>query len=229
MGNDRSEKRSKIDNGRDSGGFVALPHAVMNSAAYLGLSANARSLLLEVALQFGGADNGRMLLSRAHLAKRGWKSSDMIDKGKRELLDAELIFETVKGQRPNKASWYAVTWRRLDKIKGFDQGAEKAFERGAYSKRTPISQPKETLDWTQPNGGRQNAVLNPHSGVGPALIGPPRGTGTWLPVPSDGAIQGLSVPLPRPPHGHPLEKPSIGVLSGAGVNSLAMVAQEMAR
>ena len=83
-------------------------------------------------LQFHGSDNGRMLLSRAYLNQRGWKSSDMIDKGKRELLDAELIFETVKGHRPNKASWYAVTWRRLDQLSGFDHGVEKAFRQGAY-------------------------------------------------------------------------------------------------
>ena len=228
MGIDRAEKRSRIDNGRDGGGFIAFPHAVMNSAAYLGLSANARSLLLEIALQFGGGDNGRMLLSRAHLAKRGWNSSDMIAKGKRELLDAELIFETVKGQRPNKASWYAVTWRKLDKIKGFDQGAEKAFERGAYSKRTAIPKPKETLDRTQPNGGRQNTVLNPLSGVEQASIGPLCGTETRLSVPPHGANRALSVTLPRPPHGHPLEMPSIGVLSGAAVRTLAMVARGMA-
>lgn len=132
MANGRGDPRSRVDRGRDPGRFIGLPVSVLESAAYLALSANARSLLLEVALQFHGSDNGRMLLSRAYLKKRGLKSSDMIDKGKRELLDAELIFETVKGHRPNKASWYAVTWRSLDQLPGFDHGVEKAFRRGAY-------------------------------------------------------------------------------------------------
>ena len=55
-------------------------------------------------------DNGRMLLSSRYLAPRGWRSPEVITRAKRELLEAQLIFETVKGSRPNKASWYAVTW-----------------------------------------------------------------------------------------------------------------------
>lgn len=70
MANSRGA-RKKIDTGRDAGRFITLPVSVLESAAYLGLSANARSLLLEVALQCRGDDNGRLLLSRAHLSKRG--------------------------------------------------------------------------------------------------------------------------------------------------------------
>ena len=67
--------RKQIDTGRDAGPFITLPVVVLKSAAYLALSANARSLLLEVAMQCHGDDNGRMLLSRAHLSKRGWSWS----------------------------------------------------------------------------------------------------------------------------------------------------------
>ena len=59
MANGRGD-RSKIDRGRDPGRFIGLPVSVLESAAYLGLSANARSLLLEVAYQFHGDDNGRV-------------------------------------------------------------------------------------------------------------------------------------------------------------------------
>lgn len=188
--------RSRIDKGRDPGRFIGLPVSVLESAAYLGLSANARSLLLEVAYQLHGDDNGRLLLSRAHLSKRGWSSADMLTKGKRELIDAELIFETVKGQRPNKASWYAVTWRRLDKLAGFDHGAEKAFERSAYMKVQPQKVPIK------------NAALKPRHGTEGIRIAPSHGTGTASSVPPHGAIRPLFVPLSVPPHGHPLEKPS---------------------
>lgn len=177
------------DTGRDSGGFVALPFAVLDSQAYLSLSVHAKALLLEVARQFHKDDNGRMLLSRAHLEPRGWKSSDMIMKAKRELLAAGFIFETVKGARPNKASWYAVTWRTLDKIPGFDFGAEQAFERGAYRKIDPI----------------KNASLRPPHGTGKATIAPPHGTEASPTVPPHGANRPISDPLSVPPHGHPLE------------------------
>ena len=36
--------------------------------------------------------------------------------------------------RPNKASWFAVTWLPLDKILGYDPGAEQGFIRSAYLK-----------------------------------------------------------------------------------------------
>lgn len=195
MANGRND-RSKIDNGRDPGRFIGLPVSVLESVAYLGLSASARSLLLEVALQFHGDDNGKMLLSRAHLNKRGWASNDMINKGKRELLNAELIFETVKGHRPNKASWYAVTWRRLDRLPGFDHGAEKAFRRGAYRTTFALEPPIK------------NAALTPQGGTRGHRIAPPHGTEAPLPVPQGGPMRTLSAPRPVPPYGHPLEKPS---------------------
>lgn len=100
--------------GRDAGGFAAIPWAVLDSAAYQGLSHPARSLLMEIARQFHGDDNGRMIVTLAHLKPRGWTSKDVITRAKGELLDAGLIFETCKGQRPNRASWYAVTWLSLD-------------------------------------------------------------------------------------------------------------------
>ncbi len=187
MANGRNPKRRGQDTSRDPGGFVALPWSVLDSRAYLGLSHPARALLLEVARQLHGDDNGRLLLSRAHLLPRGWKSADVIQRAKQELLDAELIFETVKGQRPNKASWYAVTWHSLSKLDGFDHGAASAFVRGAY---------------------RRNAPLIPSRGTKGASIAPSVGTRRALPVPSHGAMRVTSGAAPVPSDGHPLERPS---------------------
>lgn len=195
MANGRGD-RTRVDRGRDPGRFIGLPVSVVESAAYLGLSANARSLLLEVAYQFHGDDNGRMLLSRAYLKKRGWNSSDMIDKGKRELLDADLIFETVKGYRPNKASWYAVTWRKLDKLNGFDAGVEKAFRQSAYRQ---VCAPSQACRGTR---------LSPPGGTETDRIGPPSGPEIAMPVPQRGTIGPIAGVRAVPPHGHPLEKPS---------------------
>lgn len=131
MGRAKHRKSNRVP-----GGFVALPWDVLDSPAYRSLSHTARSLLLEVARQFHGDDNGRMLLSDRHLAARGWRSPGVIHRAKRELLEAGFIFETVKGMRPNKASWYAVTWLSLDKLDGFDPGTTAAFERGAYRQKS---------------------------------------------------------------------------------------------
>lgn len=137
MANGRN-KLSKVDDGRMAGPFVAIPWIVLDSQAYQQLSANARSLLLEVARQLSKNNNGTLLLSRAYLSQRGWKSVDMLTKGKKELVRHGFIHETVIGGRPKKASWYAVTWYRLDRNPKFDPGAFEMFERGAFKKFEPL-------------------------------------------------------------------------------------------
>ena len=188
MANGRN-RGHKGDSGRDAGGFIALPWSVLDCPAYAGLSHPARALLFELARQFVRDNNGRLLASAAYLAKRGWKSADVITRAKRDLIEAGFIHETVKGHRPNKASWYAVTWRTLDKIAGFDPGATETFVRGAYQK---------------------NASLRPSPGVGRPSIAPSPGVGSAPPTPSPGAIRSVFVPPSTPSHGNHLEMPSVG-------------------
>ncbi len=207
MANGRGDPRKRRDTGRDPGGFVALPWRVLDSAAYMGLSPTAKALLLEVARQFRGDDNGRMLLSRVYMATRGWYSAGVIQQAKTELLAAGLIFQTVMGYRPAKASWYAVTWRKLDKIAGYDSGTEITFEQGVYSK-TAAKEKRAAPACTKP---KKNASLIPAHGTETALIVPAHGTETPPPVPQHGTIPATFAPLPVPPHGHPLEAPSAGV------------------
>jgi len=130
------------NSGRVSGGFIALPWAVLDCPAYRDLSVHSKSLLLELARQYVKDNNGRLLLSLRYMKTRGWRSSSMLAKCKKELLDGGFIYETVKGHRPNKASWYAITWQTLDRLNGYDYGAEKGFIKGAYSppleKLTPL-------------------------------------------------------------------------------------------
>ncbi len=191
MANGRNNGR-KGDSGRDSGGFMALPWSVVDCPAYAALSHPARSLLLEIARQFVRDNNGRLLASAAYLSKRGWKSSDVIARAKRELIEAGFIFETVKGHRPNKASWYAVTWQTLDRLTGYDPGAASAFERGAYRKQAIA----------------KNARLSPSHGVEGPAIAPSHGLENRPPTPSHGAIRATFKVSPTPSHGHHLETPS---------------------
>lgn len=137
MVNGRNKLR-RGDASRDGGRFIALPWSVLDSRAFLGLSYPARALLLEIAWQFVRDNNGRLLTSAGHLEACGWKSRDVITRAKRELLEAGFIFETVKGQRPNRASWYAVTWMTLDRHPDFDAGALEGFQRGAYRRTADV-------------------------------------------------------------------------------------------
>ena len=202
MANGRN-RAAKGDSGRDAGGFVALPWQVLDCPAYASLSHPARALLLEVARQFHKDDNGRMLLTRAHLATRGWLSAAVIQKAKQELIDTGFIFETVKGQRPHRASWYAVTWRALDRIPGYDVGAMATFQRGAY-RLTPGKDKR-----TAPKCKKPQKIPSPSDGTGKALIAPPHGTENPAPVPPHGAIEGVLGGASVPSNGIPLEMPSV--------------------
>lgn len=223
MANGRGDAKRRRDTGRDAGGFVALPWAVLDSAAYMNLSPIAKALLLEVARQCTGDDNGRMLLSRVYLATRGWRSAGVIQKAKEELLAAELIFQTVQGQRPNKASWYAVTWRRLDKLPGFDPGAAEAFRQGAYQGVGPKAK-RPPPACAAP---RKNAVLIPSHGTESPPIAPSHGTEKALSVPPHGAIRAENDPISVPPHGHPLEKPSAVRAEAGGHPSLSLTGSRL--
>jgi hypothetical protein len=193
MANGRNPKRRGVDSSRDPGGFIALPWSVLDSPAYALLSHPAKSLLLEVARQYHKDDNGRMLLSRAYMMKRGWKSADTLTNAKRQLLELGFIYQTVMGHRPNKASWYAITWYSIDRIPGFDEGAAAGFVRGAYQK----------------NSLHKNTSLKPSNGTVISLIAPLVGTLKSLIEPASGTIKaGLSVSV-VPPNGNPLDMPSV--------------------
>lgn len=192
MANARNLKRRGYSIDRDRGGFIALPWAVLDCPAYARLSHPAKALLFEVARQFVKDNNGRLLISRAYMAKRGWKSSDTITNAKRQLLDGGFIYETVMGHRPNRASWYAVTWLGLDKIPGYDAGAYQGFQRSAYQQNSPL----------------KNTSLRPPASTVKKLIAPPNGKETLPTAPSDGTIKTIFRGHSVPPDGHHLEKPS---------------------
>lgn len=183
-------KRTYNKSSREGGRFIALPTVVLESEAYKSLSYTAKALLLEFALQNFEDNNGRLLCSMRYLKTRGWKSADVVTRAKRELLNAEFIFETVKGCRPNKASWYAVTWYRLADLKGYDLGVKAAFQLGAY---------------------RKNQHLIPANGTKPQAITPDHGIGVDSLVPCNGTITGDIPTLSIPATGNHLDKPSIQV------------------
>lgn len=188
----KKDRRSKVD--VDGKHWFPMPTAMMRSAAYIGLSDAAKVLLFELAFQYVGTNNGLLVLSRSHLADRGILSADRIQRAKAELLAAGLIHQTVMGQRPNKASRYAVTWWALDKSNTYDIGAALLFVRSAY--RATEAKPKRPPPANAKP--KKNATLVPATGHIGTPIAPAPGTRNGSPVPATGAIRpelgGLSVP-----------------------------------
>lgn len=206
MTNIRNQKRRNTN--RDPGGFVAMPWSVLDSLAYANLSHPARSLLIEIARQYVRNNNGRLLASRAYLAKRGWKSAAVIDRAKHELIDAGFLHETVKGHRPNKASWHALTFYTIDHHRDYDTGALETFRRSAYLDLKP----------------QKIVSLSLAKGTERTLIVPSDGTERTSSVPSRGAMTPnfgvLSVPRER----HLLDMPSTEAFLQAVDHQIAQTA-----
>ncbi|QWD04986.1 hypothetical protein G6720_06040 [Polynucleobacter paneuropaeus] len=193
MAKDKAQRAAR-GGGRDGGGFVALPWSVLDCPAYCLLSHPARSLLVAFARQYVLDNNGRLLASGKYLSKRGWRSADVIQRAKRELLDAGFIYETVKGHRPNKASWYAITWQNLDKHPDYDAGIYEGWKeaRSGYAHSTSLKIKR----------------LIPSKGISDGLIAPCGGVMTSPTIPSGGTIRGPFDQQPTPPNGNHLEIPS---------------------
>lgn len=112
--------------------FLALPYSVLNSTKFSALSAHAVKLLLDVAQQYRGDNNGDLSAAWKLMKPRGWRSEETLHKAKQELLDSGFLFETRKGHRPNVCTLFAVTWAGLDANAKFDAGAANRFRRGDY-------------------------------------------------------------------------------------------------
>jgi hypothetical protein len=206
MANGRNRTAKKKGASVD-GGFAGVPRRLMELPVYQRLSHPARALLLELAYQYRGGNNGKLLAGSANLAPRGWTSNDVIYRALRALLEAGLIHQTVQGHRPHKASWFAVTWNNLDQLPGYDPGAAETFRRlnllpvaglipagGAMGKATAAPG----------NGVEKNAMLTPSGGVGEREIAPSGGVEGSLATPSGGAIKGVFSHSSTPSNGDPI-------------------------
>jgi len=214
-------KKGRVDESREPGGYIALPWSVVDSQAYQNLSYTGKALLIELARQYVRNNNGRLLLSQRYLVTRGWKSGDVILRAKRELLDAKLIYQTVQGHRPNKASWFALTWYTLDRLPGYDDDVVDGFRRGMYA-NAPLPKPKPAREalfekWRDAGRGSPTKsiarkILTPAHGVERASIAPADGVERGSVAPAHGAIRGVSGTLSTPAHGDHLDIPfSVGI------------------
>lgn len=99
---------------RITGGFLMIPHDVLRSDAYRQLSASSVKLLVDLAGQFTGKNNGDLAACMSVMRPKGWSSTATLHKAKLELLSAGLIEQTRQGGMNLGPSLYAVTWKPID-------------------------------------------------------------------------------------------------------------------
>lgn len=99
-------------------GFLHIPKALLELKDFKCLSAKALKLLIDLASQFNGKNNGDLCMALKLMKDRGWSSNDTLNKAKRELLDKQLIILTKQGGLGIGPNLYAITWQPIHECGG---------------------------------------------------------------------------------------------------------------
>ena len=113
----RNELRRRIKGRRTTSFFVMFPYHVLDHAVFKTLSTRATKLVIDIAAQYRGSNNGDLCATLSLMRKRGWNSSDQLEKAKKELIEKDVILVARQGGR-NKANLYALTRFPIDECKG---------------------------------------------------------------------------------------------------------------
>jgi hypothetical protein len=124
-----------------TGGFLAVPHAVLNCPRYRELSPSAVKLLFDIAAQYNGKNNGDLSAAWKIMEPKGWRSEGTLDRAKKELLESEFIAQTRQGRLPNLCTLYGITWKPLNPNQKLDIGPN-GFPCGAWASG-PIAQKRK--------------------------------------------------------------------------------------
>lgn len=114
----RQDEQRRRGQGRvTSGTFLLLPHDLLDSKNFLALRGNAVKLLLDVARQFNGTNNGDLCIAWSYMNQRGWRSKTTLYAALDQLLDYGLLMVTRHGGL-NIPSLFALTWKPINLCQG---------------------------------------------------------------------------------------------------------------
>jgi hypothetical protein len=133
----KAKSRAKHTGRRESGTFILIPHAVIDSANWKRASPTAICLLMELARQYNGYNNGNLCTSRTVLRPRGWTSPEVITWATRELLHFGFIIRTKRGGLHMGPNLYALTWHAIDDCKGRHHCAATIASPGDWKEEKP--------------------------------------------------------------------------------------------
>lgn len=97
--------------------FLSIPRPVYNSVNFTKLSASALKLLIDIAIQYNGGNNGDLQASLNPMRLRGWRSSSTLNRARQELVYYGFIELTRQGGL-GRCSLYAITWKSVDDCNG---------------------------------------------------------------------------------------------------------------
>lgn len=165
----RKNKQARLE--AISGGYGAIPWAVLDSVSFKGASDKAKALLFALMRQHNGNNNGRLHLAKKWLYNQGWTCHENNIKARNELITRSLIVQTKWGGLNMGADWFALTWYDITNYVGLDIAA-KGYSRGAYQlcNLAPTARRKPPTKKLARTDNRTSAV--------PTTVPAPQSTGT---------------------------------------------------
>ncbi|MDF1781941.1 MAG: hypothetical protein P1U67_11645 [Alcanivoracaceae bacterium] len=112
-----TDKRARKKGRQGAASFMGIPHHILESCAYASLDGWAVRLLVDIAAQYKGYNNGDLTAAWTIMKPKGWRSKGTLNKALIKLKGCGLIEITRQGGR-HKPSLYAITWQSIDECKG---------------------------------------------------------------------------------------------------------------
>lgn len=117
MADKRKKQKGRVSIGR----YLALPYAVTSSDDFRALSGSETKLLLMIATQYNGSNNGDLQATHDLAKQWGIGSHQTLSKCIQALQERRLIIRTREGYFLNpgrRCALYAVTWNAIDYCRG---------------------------------------------------------------------------------------------------------------
>lgn len=173
-------RKSKQPPERITGSFSGIPHAVLDSQAFIGATDKAKSLLFALIRQVNGKNNGHLHLTDKWLRAQGWTSTSQNKKARDELLARGLIVQTYRGGLNSGCDKFAVSWLDISNFINTNLSAQ-TYHKGAWAlcnlpptKRRAPPQKRETPSVQRrsatPYSGAADELATPYSGAKTALL-----------------------------------------------------------
>lgn len=105
------------------GGFLALPHRLMEQRDFRELSPSALKVLMVLGSQYNGRNNGNLSATHSMMEDWGGMAKATLAKALRELLERNLISKTREnrhGREGARCALFALTWHAIDDCPGKD-------------------------------------------------------------------------------------------------------------
>lgn len=155
-----ARNREKTAGRKDTRRFAGIPHVVMEHPDWFKLHPSAICLLMELAKQYNGHNNGDLTAAWSIMHKRGFNSQSTLGNALERLLEYEFIVKTREGRfcNPGKqCALYALTWQPINECNGKNlevgptQAPPRAFSLGSKN-LSPKTGAIDSRKWSHKEG-----------------------------------------------------------------------------